>query len=152
RLAGVDAEIIERAVPVRGRELGAREPACRKFLATIRHVLAAEYAKREHLLRRELRTKFRVEAASDRRNERITIATLHPVGDAHRLSSALHCASARTAATRSRTWRSVMLRVMNTRRLAWSLSGQAASSTGGWARCCTTCTTTGPRQPATLRN
>ena len=43
-----------------------------------------------------------------------------------------------------------MLRVMNTRRVAWSLSGQAASSTGGWVRCCTNCTSTGPRQPATI--
>src|SRR5262245_61590729 len=59
-------------------------------------------------------------------------------------------ASARTEAKRSRTWRSEMLRVMNTSRLARSASGQAASSTGGWARCWTTCTTTGPRQPATL--
>ncbi len=40
---------------------------------------------------------------------------------------------------------------MNTSRVIGSPSGQAASSTGGCARCCTTCTSTGPRQPATLR-
>src|SRR5262249_912028 len=59
-------------------------------------------------------------------------------------------ANARTDAIKSRTCVSEMPRVMNTSRLARSLSGQSASSTGGWARCWTTCTTTGPRQPATL--
>src|SRR5262249_21783648 len=58
--------------------------------------------------------------------------------------------NARTEANKSRTCFSEMPRVMNTSRLARSASGQAASSTGGWARCWTTCTTTGPRQPATL--
>src|SRR5262249_29661698 len=59
-------------------------------------------------------------------------------------------ANARTEAKRSRTCISEIPRVMNTSRLARSLPGQAASSTGGWARGWTTCTTTGPRQPATL--
>src|SRR5690349_6031878 len=44
RLTGVDAEEIERAVAPVGRELRAREPALGKFLAGIRHVLAAEHA------------------------------------------------------------------------------------------------------------
>src|SRR5260221_7405390 len=43
-----------------------------------------------------------------------------------------------------------MPRVMNTSRLVRSWSGHAASSTGGCARCCATCTTTGPRQPTTF--
>src|SRR4051812_36942268 len=41
RLAGVDAEEVERAVASARREPGAREPALGKFLARIRHVLAA---------------------------------------------------------------------------------------------------------------
>src|SRR3954452_24858829 len=38
RLACVDTEVIERAVPVPLCELGAFEPACRKLLAAIGHV------------------------------------------------------------------------------------------------------------------
>ena len=41
--------------------------------------------------------------------------------------------------------------VMNTMRLCRLPSGQAVSSTGGCARCCTNCTTTGPWQPSTSR-
>ena len=40
---------------------------------------------------------------------------------------------------------------MNTTRLCRLSSGQASSSTGGCARCCTNCTTTGPWQPSTSR-
>src|SRR5262249_32826668 len=58
--------------------------------------------------------------------------------------------NARTEAKRSRTCASEMLRVMNTSRLARSLPGQAASSTGGGARGWATCTPTRPRPPPTL--
>ncbi len=39
-------------------------------------------------------------------------------------------------------------RVMNTSRLRRSASGHACNSTGGCARCCTNCTTTGPVHPS----
>src|SRR6476646_5835319 len=51
RRAGVDAEEIERAVAPKRREPGAREPALGKFIPGIRHVLAAEHAEAQHLLR-----------------------------------------------------------------------------------------------------
>ena len=58
--------------------------------------------------------------------------------------------SARTAQTNPAPASPTPARI-NTTRL-WRLpSGQAASSTGGCARCCTNCTTTGPSQPSTAR-
>src|SRR5262249_31927053 len=56
-------------------------------LATIRHVLAAENAKRKHFLRCELRAKFGIEIASGRCRERIAISALHLVADAHHVGS-----------------------------------------------------------------
>jgi len=55
------------------------KPACGKFLATIRHVLAAEYAKCEHFLGREFRAKLGVEIAPHGHGKYITIAALHLV-------------------------------------------------------------------------
>ena len=43
------------------------------------------------------------------------------------------------------------LRATNATRLRRSSSGHASSSTGGCARCCTNCTTTGPRQPVDIQ-
>src|SRR3974390_1844981 len=47
------------------------------------------------------------------------------------------------ASNSSRTVRSGRSRVMNTRRLRWSSSGQCSSRAVGWNTCCTPCTTTG---------
>src|SRR4051812_7788548 len=79
RLAGVDAEEIERAVAPARREPGAREPALGKLLPGIRHVLAAEHAEAEHLLRRELRLELRIEIAADRRRSHVAEPLLHLV-------------------------------------------------------------------------
>src|SRR5580698_7574736 len=52
RLAGIDAEIVERLVAVFPGEPGVRKPALRKFLAAVGHVLAAEHAEAKHFRRR----------------------------------------------------------------------------------------------------
>src|SRR5258705_9601962 len=77
RLTGVDAEEIERAVAPLGRELGAGEPALRKFLARVGHVLAAEHAERQHLKRGQLRIELGIEMAARWRAPHIAIARLH---------------------------------------------------------------------------
>ena len=83
RLACVNAEVVEGAVAARGRQASVRKPAGRKFLTTVRHVLAAEYAEGEHLLRRKLWAKFRIEIASDRFGKDVTIFPLRRVVDTH---------------------------------------------------------------------
>src|SRR5271156_5394647 len=80
-LACVNAEVIEGAVAVGERQLSVRKPAGRKFIAAVRHVLAAEYAEGEHLLRRKLGAKFWIEIASDWFGEDVTISPLHRVVD-----------------------------------------------------------------------
>src|SRR5690606_25799120 len=55
RLAGVDAEIVERAVAACGCEFGPREPGRGKLVPAIGEVAAAEDAELEHLLRGQLR-------------------------------------------------------------------------------------------------
>jgi hypothetical protein len=52
-LASTPKKLSARSRP-RGESLRAREPALGKFLPGIRHVLAAEHAEAQHLLRREL--------------------------------------------------------------------------------------------------
>src|SRR3954453_15546103 len=65
RLGSVDAEIIQRRPMTIRRELGAREPARRKFIAAIGHVFSPEDAKREHLPRREFGMEAGAELSSD---------------------------------------------------------------------------------------
>ena len=79
RLARIDAEIVARAVAARRGKPSARKPAGGEFLAAVRHVLTAENSKREHLFGRELRTKFRIEMAADRRTPDIAVFPLHLV-------------------------------------------------------------------------
>jgi hypothetical protein len=67
RLTGIDAEVVQGAVAPRWRQPGSREPARRKLLAAIRHVLAAEHAKCEHFLRSKLGAEFGVEILSSPR-------------------------------------------------------------------------------------
>ena len=78
-LACIDAEEIERAVATACCELRPREPAFRKLLAAVGHVLAAEYTETQHLLRREIGREFRIEVAADRGRKIIAVALLHPV-------------------------------------------------------------------------
>src|SRR5580704_17462142 len=81
RLAGVDPEKVQRTIPMLGGELGAREPARWKLLDAVGHVLAAEHTKLQHLRRRQLGTKLRIEAAANRCSERVAVALLHLVVD-----------------------------------------------------------------------
>src|SRR5262245_46414471 len=82
-LAGIDAEMIERRFGTGRREPRARKPGRGKFVAAIRHVLSAEDAEREHLFRRQLGAKFRIEIATRRRREGVGIAALHLVVDGY---------------------------------------------------------------------
>src|SRR5262249_18552732 len=79
RLAGVDAEEVERAVAAARGQLGAGEPALWKLLAGIGPVLAAEGAEPQHLLRGELGSELRVEIAADRCGPQVAVALLHRV-------------------------------------------------------------------------
>lgn len=48
-----------------------------KFFSTIRHVLAAEYAKLQHFFWREFRGKYGIELFTDRRGAEISVPFLH---------------------------------------------------------------------------
>src|SRR5690606_41484974 len=52
-LTGIDAEVIERAVGVPGRELGPSEPGGRKLVLAIGQILPAEDHELQHLARGE---------------------------------------------------------------------------------------------------
>ena len=81
RLAGVDAEVVERAVAAAVGKLGGGKPAVRKFALGVGHVFAAEDAEREHLLGRQLRSKFGIEIAARRLRDPVAVALLHLVVD-----------------------------------------------------------------------
>src|SRR5262249_16183349 len=79
RLAGVYAEIVQRAVAALRCELGSREPAARELCSAVAHVLAAENAESEHFLGRQFGTKLRMEVAPGRRSQLVPVALLHSV-------------------------------------------------------------------------
>src|SRR5215831_4868111 len=81
RLAGIDSEVVERAVASAVGKLGGRKPAARKFATGIGHVLAAEDAKREHFLGLQLRAKLGIEIAPCRPCDAVAITLLHLVVD-----------------------------------------------------------------------
>jgi hypothetical protein len=64
RLAGVDAEIIQRAVARFAGKLSAREPGSWKFLSTIGQVFAAKHTEAKHFSGRQLRPEFGIEIAA----------------------------------------------------------------------------------------
>ena len=76
-LASIDTEAIKRRVGTRRRESRAGKPARGKFVAAIGHVLSTEDAKREHLFRRQLGAKFRIEITARRRSKLVSVAVLH---------------------------------------------------------------------------
>src|SRR3954471_22486199 len=87
RLRGAHAEIVEAgARPIR-RKLCASEPARRKFLAAIGHVLSPEHAELEHFARGQLGSEPGTEIFTGRFRSPIGITFLHSVVDdnAHRL-------------------------------------------------------------------
>src|SRR4029079_362412 len=79
RLRCAHAEEVERRVVALGRELRAREPACRKLRLAIGHVLSAEHTERQHLARRELWLEARLEVAARGFGEKVRVALLHVV-------------------------------------------------------------------------
>lgn len=81
RLTRTNAEIVQRRIALARRKFGAREPAFGKFFLTIRHIFAAKYAERQHLLWRQIRLKFRIEIPPHGSGEAIAIAFLHFVAD-----------------------------------------------------------------------
>src|SRR6185312_6753910 len=89
RLAGVDAEEIERAIAVAAREPGAREPTLGKLAPAVGHVLAAEHAEANHLGRRQLGLEVRIEIAAGGSHTHIAVALLHLVLNGNR--AARHC-------------------------------------------------------------
>ena len=66
RLRRGDAEEVEPSIVPRRRQFGAREPAGRKFGAAVGHVLPAECAELEDLLRRQLGPELRSEIPAHR--------------------------------------------------------------------------------------
>ena len=64
-------------------ESGASEPYPGELIAAIGHISAAEDAQFEHLLRSQLRRKFRVEVFSCRLDAVILVTLLHQVIDDH---------------------------------------------------------------------
>jgi hypothetical protein len=61
------------------REFGPHEPAARKLVLAVGHVLATEYATPKHFGGRQLRAEFWVEVASGWSSQLISIGLLRPV-------------------------------------------------------------------------
>lgn len=81
RLGCIDAKEIQLRVMTLGAQLCPIEPACRKFIATIGHISAAENSQLKHLFRREFRSEVRVKIPSRGRGQRISIVLLHFIVD-----------------------------------------------------------------------
>jgi len=79
RLACVHAKIVEFRIVLRCAEFCFCKPRCWKFFSTIRHVLAAEDPKLQHLLWGKFRSKPFVKVRADRFCANITIPFLHAV-------------------------------------------------------------------------
>src|SRR5688500_16910640 len=79
RLRRVHTEKVELRVVELMTQFRAGEPARRKLIATVGHVLAAEHAEAEHLLRSEVRREVRVESPPRWLRELVRVAALHQV-------------------------------------------------------------------------
>ncbi len=88
RLAGINAEIVERWIAATWRELGAFEPRQRELVAAIGHVPAAEHTKPKHFGRREVGFELRIEVATNRLDKFVAIVPLHPIINSYRSSHA----------------------------------------------------------------
>ena len=71
------------------------EPARRKLIAAIGHVLAAEHAEAKHFGGRQIRLELRIEVATNRLDEFVAVIPLHPIIDCDRSS---HIAAAQFTA------------------------------------------------------
>ena len=81
RLAGIDAEIVQRTVVMLFRELGAHESVLWKFLGAVSHIFAAEHAEPQHLGWRQVGAEVGIEFAADRLRQLVVIAALHLIVD-----------------------------------------------------------------------
>ena len=93
RLAGIDAEIVQRAVaPVAG-ELGAREPVAGNSLRQSVMYLPPKTPSAQHLRRRQFGPEVGIEIAAAGADQHIAIAALHLVvdGDASFFHSGSFC-------------------------------------------------------------
>lgn len=81
RLGGVDAEAVEPRLVAGGVQSCPREPAGRKLLPAVSHVLPAEHAELKHLPWRQLRPELRREVASCGLGPVVDIPSLHPIVD-----------------------------------------------------------------------
>ena len=81
RLTGFNTEVVERVIAGSTRKLGVLEPARRKLIGAISHVFAAEHTEAKHFGWRQIRLEFRVEVATDRFDEFVAVASLHPIID-----------------------------------------------------------------------
>src|SRR5436190_4259314 len=81
RLRSVYAEEVEFRIAALGRKLSFLEPIGREFAHAVRHVLAAENAKREHLFRRQFGPEIGMKIFSDRLDEQIRVVLLHLIVD-----------------------------------------------------------------------
>jgi hypothetical protein len=57
------------------------EPACRKLIGAIGHVLATEHTEAKYFGGRQIRLEFRIEVATDWLDEFVAVIPLHPIID-----------------------------------------------------------------------
>jgi len=65
------------------------EPACRKLIAAIGHVLTTEHAEAKHFGWRQIRLELQIKIATNRRDEFVAVIPLHPIIDCDQ-SSHMH--------------------------------------------------------------
>jgi hypothetical protein len=94
RAAGFNTEVVERVIAGSTRKLGVLEPARRKLFGAISHVLAAEHTEAKHFGWRQIRLELWVEVATDRFDEFVAVASLHPIIDSDRSSHLLQAGNA----------------------------------------------------------
>ena len=88
RLAGGYTKKIHACVGFFRGELGSCEPAMRKLILAVGHVLSTEHAKAQHFRWRKVRPEAWIEVAPNRRDENVPVTPLHPV--VHSDGSLLH--------------------------------------------------------------
>src|SRR5688572_9186796 len=83
RLGGVDAKVVQAWVTMGRRKPGVREPARRKLVPAVGHVLPAKDTQLQQLLRGQFRLKPGREVPSDRFRAVVDVALLHAVAHGH---------------------------------------------------------------------
>jgi hypothetical protein len=89
RLTGFDTEVVEGVVARSTCQPGMLEPACRKLIGAIGHVLATEHTEAKHFGWRQIRFELQLEIATNRLDEFVAVTPLHPIIDCDQ-SSHMH--------------------------------------------------------------